>query len=76
MRWHSKHTEIEIKDAATRLERVFAWMPTRISNEIVWLETYEILQMFHVKQYNITIDNKPVFFKVGEWVNISKRIIQ
>lgn len=75
MQWHAKYTTVEIEDGETRLKRVFAFMPVRIADEIVWLETYEILQLFHVKQHNITIDNKPAMFKVGEWINISKRTI-
>lgn len=76
MKWLAKTTDVPIKEGATRLQRKFSFLPTRIGDTFVWLETYEILQLFHVELYTVTIDEKQVQFVKGDWINLSKRIIE
>lgn len=64
---------VEPKEGETRLIRVFALLPKRIREEIIWLENYYILQAYIVTRYELTIDGKPKGFANGKWVNISKR---
>lgn len=56
----------------TRVKRTFAWLPFRIGDDMVWLETYETKQYYDLREY-VTADKKA--YRVYEWVNISHRII-
>jgi len=76
MRWKAKYTKSAIPHKTTRLMRKFAWLPTYIAGSRVWLETYEILQAYLVEEIELSIENEePVYFLIGYWKNISKRII-
>lgn len=59
----------------TRLKRVFAWLPTHIDGNVVWLEHYEILQAFLIFDYKILLDAEFKTVKVSEWKDISKRLM-
>lgn len=62
-----------VRNGDTQVLRKFAWLPFRINDDMVWLETYEIAQYYQIKIYPIDNDRG---FSVGEWKNISyKRII-
>lgn len=74
MRWKAKHTRIEIKDGTTRLKRLFAWLPTYIAGTIVWLEQYEILQVYIILEQKVKIEEKEFTFAIGNWKNLSKRL--
>jgi hypothetical protein len=76
LKWLAKHTKIDYANGTTRLHRRFSWLPVYISGEYVWLCMYEVLQYFEVKIYTTTIETKEVNFKTGQWINLSKRIIE
>ncbi len=76
MKWLAKHTEVNYPHGATRLQRRFAFVPIYISGKMVWLETFEILQMYEEVSYTIKIDGIETIFKVAKWLNVSKRIIE
>lgn len=73
MKWPAKYVLPENKDGDTRLKRVFAWLPTNIAGVIVWLSTYELLQVYRIKEEKVKIDSEEVIFLPGNWVNITKR---
>lgn len=75
MRYKSKYTKADHQHGATRLKRVFSWLPTYIGGEMVWLETYEVLQAFIIVEYNLEINKEKVYFAVSKWVDVSKRVI-
>jgi len=79
MRWKAKYTKAEYKPGTTRLKRVFAFIPTYINGEMVWLETYDVLQVYHSQQYNCKLpdlkETEESVFNVCRWVNLSKRTI-
>lgn len=45
MRWNVKR-ETGPKDGETRTRYVFAWKPTVVDDEVVWLESYAIYERF------------------------------
>jgi len=46
MKWKVKKQPI-YKDGDTRTRRVFAWKKTRIGDQWVWLERYEVHERFY-----------------------------
>lgn len=76
MRWKAKYTKADYANGTQRFKRIFSWLPTYINGQIVWLETYEVLQLYIIKEYSTDIEGKKVFFHKGRWENISKRIIE
>jgi len=76
MKWLAKHTKTDYSNGATRLKRFFSWLPIYISGKMIWLEMYEVLQVYEIKTYAVIIEDKEVVFKVSNWVNLSKRIIE
>lgn len=73
MVWKAKTTRPVYAERTLRERRKFAWIPAYIDGDIVWLETYKILQMFVIKYYNIS-ENQAA--QVTEWVDISKSLIK
>lgn len=78
MRWKSKYTQAHYANGTSRLKRVFAWLPVYIDGTTVWLETFEILQMYVTSTHKVKLDpasNELVNFHTGLWIDISKRLI-
>lgn len=75
MRKLAKYTLPEIVQGTTRLQRVFSFWPTRVENNIIWLETYEILEAYILLDYKVRLEGVDKAFRVGEWKQISKRLI-
>lgn len=73
MRWPAKYLQPENTEGQVRIKRVFAWLPTNISGIIVWLTAYELLQVYHIKEEKVKINDKEVIFLPGNWINITKR---
>lgn len=80
MRWKAKYTEAHYTHGTSRLKRVFAWLPTYVDGTVVWLETYEILQMYNVLAYTVLLDptnpKEWTNFYIGNWMDVSKRLIK
>ena len=80
MKWKARYTETHYPHGTSRLKRCFAWVPVYVDGTIVWLETYEILQMYSVTVHTVILDpanNKELTnFYSGNWVEISKRLIK
>jgi len=74
MRWNAANIATEIANGTLRLQRRFAWLPVYIHAKYVWLEFFEILQMYEVKTYHALIDNQLTAFQSGKWINLSKRL--
>lgn len=77
MIWKAKYTKETYQPGTTRVKRVFAWLPFEINGDMVWLETYEIYQLYISKEHTV-IDveqSKTLLFKVNEWINLSYRTI-
>lgn len=45
MRWLAENPP-KPKAAQTRCRRVFAWRPTRVKEHVVWLESYEVYEVY------------------------------
>lgn len=74
MRWKAKYTTTDYKEGATRLKRAFAYMPLYITGEIVWLEMYDVLQVYTITKQKAIIDGQEQLFSIGKWINLSKRL--
>lgn len=77
MVYKSKYANETYPAGTTRIKRSFAWLPFRIASDMVWLETYETLQLYQMKQYEAIsqIDLQPKLYSVYEWIDLSHRII-
>jgi hypothetical protein len=75
MRKKARFTKTDYPNGATRQKRVFAWLPTYVSGEIVWLEYFEVLQAYIIEEISLRLDGKDQLFAVASWRNISKRLI-
>lgn len=75
MIWKAKYTETIPEAGTNRLKRVFPWLPAYVNGDMVWLKTYEVLQVFAITHVKTTIEGKETVFQYGEWLNVSKRII-
>lgn len=73
MRWLAKHTKIEPVDGSVRVERRFAFFPHYIAGTMVWLETYEILQVYRIHEEKVTIDDKQITLLAGQWINLGDK---
>lgn len=73
MHWKAKYTRTDYADGATRLKRAFAWLPIYIEGDIIWLQGYEILQVYKLVEQKVIIDAKETIFVNGNWQNLSKR---
>lgn len=71
MVFKAKVVQRTVRNGDTQLKRKFAWLPFRINDDIIWLETYEIYQQYKATMY--TVGEKG--YVVGEWINISYRLI-
>lgn len=80
MKWPARYTHVNYPQGATRLKRIFAWLPVQIGNEILWLSRYEILQAYIIQEYAVMLDPKnpkeATNFTKGEWIDISKRLMK
>jgi hypothetical protein len=76
MKWYAKRIIQEPTDGSTQLIRKFAWLPVLIAGQKVWMETYEVLQVWEVKRTTVRIEEKDIVFAIGRWINLSKRIIE
>lgn len=75
MIWKAKYSKETYPAGTTRVKRVFAWLPFQINGDMVWLESYEIAQLYIERQHQVTMEDKPIIFKVNEWINLSYRTI-
>ncbi len=57
MRWPVKTH----KNNETRAVKKFAWFPTRVQNEKVWLEAYYIKQVYYDKKWQLEGDRDEKF---------------
>lgn len=73
MQWKAKYTLTDYPQGATRLKRCFAWMPVYISGNIIWLEAYEVLQVYNISTEKANIEDKETTFALGAWKNLDKR---
>lgn len=65
----------DLKPGDTKVIKHFAWMPTVVNGNIVWLEYYQVLKAYIGTTYTVIIDGKPVNFIISKWMTLSKRII-
>jgi len=73
MIWKSKFVKVKPNPGDVKIKRVFAIFPVRINNNIIFLEKYEVLEVYSEQDYTVQIEDEPIVFKVGKWVTISKR---
>lgn len=51
----------------------FALLPARVGDALVWLELYEVLEVWNVDPYVVLLDGQKVAFELGKWIEISRR---
>ncbi len=77
MRWYSKFVINDPPIGTMRFRRVFAWWPTLIKNEFIWLARFEVLEIFVNFDYKgIDLAQKQEHIVVvKKWVETGKRFI-
>lgn len=73
MVWKAKYVKPDIMNGTTRIKRVFAWLPTYISGQMVWLQYYDVLQVYRITAYVVNFEDEQQEFTVGQWIDLSKR---
>ena len=76
MRWISKYTQPVIEEGSSRLMRVFAFRPKDVNGTLVWLEHFEVLQVWKVERFKVLVEGQEKGFEVGKWVDISTRLMK
>lgn len=75
MVYKAKYAQLTYRVGDTRTKRTFAWLPVRIKDDMIWLETFETLQYYTLKQYPVIGSQPEQAYNVYEWIDIaSKRI--
>lgn len=75
MKWKAKYLTNDPESGTVRVRRKFAWTPTQIEGDIVFLAHYDILEAFIVNAYRVRIDGHPKELTAGAWIPIEKRLI-
>jgi hypothetical protein len=76
MRWRAKYTKVDYKHGSTRQKTSFAWCPTYIAGEMVWLEFYEVLQVYIIDEVELElVAGEKNFFAQSRWKDVSKRTL-
>jgi hypothetical protein len=73
MVFKAKYAEENFRLGDMRTERHFAWLPIRIKDDYLWLETYETLMYYEAKQFPVFGTDKAI--TVHEWVKIADKRI-
>jgi len=80
MKWPAKYSHVDYPNGATRLKRIFAWLPTQVGDTMIWLTRYEMLQAYIIQEYVVMLDPKKpkdaTTFSKGQWIEISKRLMK
>jgi hypothetical protein len=58
---------------STRKKIKFALFPTRAGGALIWLEFYEVLEVWHEQAYVVTVEGQKQAFSRGHWIEISRR---
>ena len=75
MKFKARYKQANYVHGATRLKRLFAWLPLYISGYTIWLCSYDVLEVYLEKQTTVILDGKTTIFTNGKWECLSKRII-
>lgn len=75
MVWKARLTRVDYPENANRLRRRFAYFPVYIDGDFVWLQLYEVIQVYIIDVIETAIDGKQVGFKQSKWVDADKRLI-
>jgi len=66
----------EVEPGTTRIKVRFAWFPAFIAGRLIWLERFESLELYADQLYKAKLpDGKDGVFKVCNWVEVSRRLI-
>lgn len=76
MKIKARFVSPQYNEGLTRLKRKFAFIPTLIGAEWVWLESYEVLQVWRIEEQKVTIEEQELLFFNGYWKNISTRVCE
>lgn len=73
MKFASKYDLAQPKDGEVKLLTKFAYWPIFIAGFWVWLERFEVLQVYRITEQKVTIDEEIVIFLAGKWINLANR---
>lgn len=73
MLWKARIGKETNRVGDTREIRPFAWLPKTIDGNVVWLERYQVKQIYWLTEYPDTQISK--VYQVYEWKNIAYKIL-
>lgn len=73
MVWKAKFGKETSRVGDTREVRIFAWLPKTIDGSTVWLEKYQVKQIYWLTEYPDIAANKA--YQVYSWVTIGIKIL-
>ena len=65
MKWKAKK---EPKEGDFRCRKVFAWFPTRVNDYTVWLESFEVKEVYQM----VALTDENVIHGQLEWVEVDR----
>lgn len=71
MVWKAKLTTQTLRVGDTREITRFAWLPTQLGGDVVWLERYQVKQIYFLTEYADIHANKA--YQVHEWKTIGMK---
>lgn len=75
MRRKAKYIANDPEHGSTRIKRVFAWSPRQIADEIVWLEFFEVFQVYVTYIFDAKIDGVAKKITAGKWTDVEERLM-
>lgn len=64
------------QEGETRESLRFAWLPHYVGNVRIWLQKYEVLEVYHIEKIPATLDGMPYVFTIGKWIKATERLIK
>lgn len=75
MRLKAKYIANDPEAGTVRVRREFAWSSKTIAGERIWLEFYEVLEVWVMSVYDAKVDGKAIKITAGRWVDTETRLI-
>lgn len=68
-------TRPDYPNGTNKIVPKFAWLPTYIQGDMIWLWRYQVIFIYEHIQHKTKIANQDVIFTTTGWVEVSKRLI-
>lgn len=70
---YKTNIQAQHKHGDTKSVMHFAYLPHRIGDRVIWLQRYEAVYVYEMKEITGVVIDKPITFHVGAWIKASER---